>query len=222
MSDLLPPNSTALERALAAVGASATDLAVPIRELWDPDTCPLELLPWLAWAWSVDEWDDAWSEQQKRDTVRQALPVQRVKGTIGAVRRAVEALGVVVRVQEWFNQSPAGAPYTYRLLVEVDQEPLTQAGQASLLRIVENAKNLRSHLETVLLTVNSRTTLSAAVVTGIGVDLGVTYGAPRYADGTPALDLLTDAAEYGEASTVDALDRLHTLLHSTLTSPTYW
>ncbi|WP_349616225.1 phage tail protein I [Azotobacter salinestris] len=222
MSELLPPNSTALERALAAVGASATDLAVPIRELWDPDTCPLELLPWLAWAWSVDEWDDAWSERQKRDTVRSALPVQRIKGTIGAVRKAVSALGPEVRVQEWFAQDPPGQPYTFRLLVDIDQEGLTQNDQASLLRIVETTKNLRSHLETVLLTVSSQAGPRTAVVTGIGVDLGVTYGAPRYADSTPALDLLTDAAEYGEASTVGALDRLHTLLHSTLTTPTYW
>lgn len=222
MSELLPPNSTALERALAAVGASATDLAVPIRELWDPNTCPLELLPWLAWAWSVDEWDDAWSEQQKRETVRQALPVQRIKGTLGAVRKAVAALGPEVRVQEWFAQDPPGQPYTFRLLVDIDQEALTQNDQASLLRIVETTKNLRSHLETVLLNVSSQAGPRTAVVAGIGVDLGVTYGAPRYADGTPALDLLTDAAEYGEASTVGALDRLHTLLHDTLTTPNYW
>ncbi|SEI83320.1 phage tail protein, P2 protein I family [Azotobacter beijerinckii] len=222
MSDLLPPNSTALERALAEVGASATELPVPIRALWDPDACPLALLPWLAWAWSVDAWDDAWSEQQKRDTVRQALPVQRIKGTLGAVRKAVSALGPEVRVQEWFNQSPAGAPYTFRLLVDLDQDSLTQAEQAGLLKVVESAKNLRSHLDTVRLTATSQAGLRTAVVAGVGVDFGVTHRVLRYADGSPAFDLLTDAAEYGEASTAGALDDLHTLLHSTLTTPDYW
>jgi len=171
MSDLLPPNSTALERALAEVGATATDLSVPIRELWDPDTCPLALLPWLAWAWSVDEWSDAWSEQQKRDTVRQALPVQRIKGTIGAVRWAVSTLGVEVRVQEWFNQSPPGQPYTYRLLVDVDQGQLMQTDMAGILRIVENAKNLRSHLEQVQFAVRSPCTVYAAAVACVGNEI---------------------------------------------------
>lgn len=174
MSELLPPNSTALERALAAVGASATDLAVPIRELWDPDTCPLELLPWLAWAWSVDEWDDVWSEQQKRETVRQALPVQRVKGTIGAVKNALAALGFPVQVQEWFNQSPAGAPYTFRAFVEADQVPATQADLLKALRIIAATKNLRSHLESIQVQARSQTVLHVGAATLTGHDLTVT------------------------------------------------
>ncbi|TKD40705.1 phage tail protein I [Azotobacter chroococcum] len=174
MSDLLPPNSTALERAVAEVGASAADLPVPIRELWDPDTCPLALLPWLAWAWSVDEWSDAWSEQQKRDTVRQALPVQRIKGTIGAVRKAVAALGFPVEVQEWFNQSPAGDPYTFRAFVETDQIPATQADLLKTLRIIAATKNLRSHLTGIQVQARSQTVLQVGAATLTGHDLTVT------------------------------------------------
>ena len=138
---------------------------------------------------------------------------------VGAV--TLGALGLPARVQEWFNQTPAGAPYTFRLLLDVDQTPLTQADLVKILEVVERTKNLRSHLEVALLTITSVAAPSVAVVAGLGLDLGVSYSAPAYADGTPALDLLTDAAEYGEASTVAALDALHTLLHSTLT-PSYW
>lgn len=221
MSNLLPANSTELERAAAAAGAAAADLPVILRSLWHPEACPAKLLPWLAWAWSVDAWQDNWSERQKRDTIKQALEVQSIKGTIGAVRRALGALGLPARVQEWFNQTPAGAPYTFRLLLDADQTPLTQADLVKILEVVERTKNLRSHLEVALLTITSVAAPSVAVVAGLGLDLGVSYSAPAYADGTPALDLLTDAAEYGEASTVAALDALHTLLHSTLT-PSYW
>lgn len=221
MSSLLPPNSSALERAIAEAGIAAADLPVAIRALWDAETCPAALLPWLAWAWSADDWDDAWSERQKRETVKSALAVQRIKGTVGAVRNAIGALGFPVRVQEWFAQTPAGDPYTFRLLLDVDQEALSQASLRKILEVVESTKSLRSHLETALLSVVSRSTLTVAAVTGTGVELGVSFSSPSYADGTPALDLLTDAATHGEASTAAAIDSLHTLLHGKMT-PTYW
>lgn len=180
MSNLLPSNSSALERAAAQAGVQATDLPVILRSLWNPETCPLNLLPWLAWAWSVDDWSDDWSERQKRDTVKQALAVQRIKGTIGAVRRALGALGLPVRVQEWFNQTPAGQPYTFRLLLDVDQGALTKADLAKVLEVVANTKNLRSQLETVLLTVTSQAELTVATVTTLGSDLSVSgYQKPR-------------------------------------------
>lgn len=221
MFKLLPANATQLERAVAQAGAHISELPVIIRELWHPEGCPANLLPWLAWAWSVDAWQDDWSERQKRDTITQALAVQRAKGTIGAVTSALTALGVPARVQEWFSQNPAGAPYTFRLLLDVDQQPLTQAGLVKILEVVERTKNLRSHLEAALLSVTSRAAPSVAVVAGLGHDLAVRYSAPTYADGTPALDLLTDAAFHGEPSTVAAIERLHARLH-TVMPKAYW
>jgi len=221
MSSLLPPNSSDLERALAETGIAATDLPVAIRALWDAETCPAALLPWLAWAWSADDWDDAWSERQKRETVKSALAVQRIKGTVGAVRNALGALGFPVRVQEWFAQTPAGDPYTFRLLLDVDQEALSQANLRKILEVVESTKSLRSHLETALVSIVSRSALTVASVAGTGVDLGVTFSAPRYSDGAPALDLLTDAAQHSTASTVEAIDNLHARLHAVMPRA-YW
>ena len=66
MNDLLPPSATKQERALALATSRVSDVPLPIRTLWNPDTCPLELLPWLAWALSVDTWDPNWSESIKR------------------------------------------------------------------------------------------------------------------------------------------------------------
>ncbi|MFJ3259842.1 phage tail protein I [Pseudomonas sp. NPDC086581] len=180
MSSLLPHNSTVLERALDLVGAKAMDLPVMLRCLWNPETCPLNLLPWLAWAWSVDDWDDSWTERQKRDTVKAALSVQRIKGTLGAVKRALGALGVPARIQEWFNQTPAAAPYTFRLLLDINQTPMTKADLARVLAVVENTKNLRSHLETVLLTVTSSAQLHVAAAACLGSEISLSgYQAPR-------------------------------------------
>jgi phage tail P2-like protein len=92
--DLLPPNATKAERALSGTTSRISDVQILLRESWNPATCPVTLLPWLAWAYSVDEWDPNWSESEKRAVVEAAYNVQRVKGTIGSMRRALTAAGL--------------------------------------------------------------------------------------------------------------------------------
>ncbi|MCW2105183.1 UNVERIFIED_ORG: phage tail P2-like protein [Rahnella aquatilis] len=54
MSDrLLPVGSSALEVAAAEACAALENVPVPLRQLWDPLTCPAKFLPYLAWALSV-------------------------------------------------------------------------------------------------------------------------------------------------------------------------
>ncbi len=91
-SVLLPPNSLPLERAIAASGAGIDALPVPIRDLWNPWKCPAAVLPWLAWAVSVDDWDVNWGEDAKRQIIADSVTVHRHKGTRGAVRRALTNL----------------------------------------------------------------------------------------------------------------------------------
>lgn len=145
MSDLLPPNATALERAIS----DSIDRPVPvvISELWNPDTCPVALLPWLAWAMSVDEWDSNWTESQKRGAIKASLAVHQKKGTIGALRSALGALGYEISVHEWFDQVPPTDPYTFGLQVTVEQDGIpTSAAYDKVVAVAESAKNARSWL----------------------------------------------------------------------------
>jgi phage tail P2-like protein len=170
---LLPPNRSNLERAVSNSVAQIFDIPVPVRDVWNPDTCPTPLLPWLAQQFSVDTWDADWSEQQKRQVIRDSVFVHRHKGTIGAVRRALGSLGYDVQVQEWFNQTPLGKPYTFRLLLLADQYGIDQAGMRKILEVIESTKNLRSHLEEVLPTVKSAGNEFTASVTNIGSEVSV-------------------------------------------------
>ena len=88
MSDktLLPANATPLERALAQTILTLLDTPVPLNQLWDADTCPVSLLPYLASARSVDRWNANWPEEVKRRVVRDAFAVHQRKGTAGASR----------------------------------------------------------------------------------------------------------------------------------------
>jgi phage tail P2-like protein len=94
LPSLLPPNRTGQEHAIEQTQAARiAGMDVPVDRLWNPSTCPAALLPWLAWALSVDEWDDAWPEETKRRVIADSVTVHRVKGTVGAVRRALAAAG---------------------------------------------------------------------------------------------------------------------------------
>lgn len=108
----LPPNTTALERAIAVACAELVNVPVPLRELWNADRCPVALLPFLAWACSVDRWDDAWPESIKRGTIKASYFIHKHKGTIAAVRRVVESLGYLIRITEWWQTMPPGTPGT--------------------------------------------------------------------------------------------------------------
>lgn len=90
---LLPSNASAPETALDLATARLADVPLPIRPLWDPATIPADLLPWLAWGLSVDEWRPDWPEDRKRAVVASSIEVHRRKGTRAAVLQAVAAAG---------------------------------------------------------------------------------------------------------------------------------
>lgn len=93
MTSLLPPNTTPLERRLAEVAADLERADAPLDALWDAQRLPAHMLPWLGWAVGVDHWNRHWPEQAKRDAIDEAIPIRRLRGTVWAVRRALEVLG---------------------------------------------------------------------------------------------------------------------------------
>lgn len=92
MSDLLAPNASALERAVGKSGAVISNLPAPARHVRNPATCPANLLPFLAWELSVDEWNPGWGEDVRRAVIAASINIHRHKGTLGAVRRALAAI----------------------------------------------------------------------------------------------------------------------------------
>jgi phage tail P2-like protein len=146
MNSLLPPNATPQETAIEAATARIADVPVPNATLWNPATCPAALLPWLAWALSVDEWDGTWPEARQRAVIAASIGVHRRKGTRGAVVAALAAAEYETELVEWFADSPAAAPYTFRAVVDITDRSITEAIQDEIIRLIEATKNLRSHM----------------------------------------------------------------------------
>jgi phage tail P2-like protein len=117
---LLPPNATPLERAVEQTTARLSDVPVPIALIADPDRCPVALLPYLAWALSIDTWSADWPEAVKRARVRSAIAIQRRKGTAASVRDVVASFGGGVALREWWQTEPRGRPHTFDLVVSLD------------------------------------------------------------------------------------------------------
>lgn len=162
-SHLLPPNATQAERALseatARMGMSAVDIG--ISALWRPWDCPVYLLPWLAWALSVDEWNAAWDEQVKRQVIDGSIERRRKSGTVWALRQAIVAAGwpnakinerAIIRYNGQYiydGTQVYGSPEWAIFQVVLDDEPSPE-DIVKLTAVIDAYKNARSHLSALI------------------------------------------------------------------------
>lgn len=162
---LLPVNAVEAELAIEAATARLADVPLPLRDLWVPGACPEVVLPWLAWALSVDEWYSTWPADRRREVVSESVSIHRRKGTRAAVVDAVAAAGLGdAKVIE------AGAPNAYdgslthdgttthasadhwaQYSVVLDR-PLSIEQAAQARRIIVSVAPLRCHLKALTFT----------------------------------------------------------------------
>jgi phage tail P2-like protein len=92
-SSLLPENQTKLEQNLEQVFGENLPSHLGIKTLWNIDTIPINLLGVLAWSLSVDDWQDNWPENVKRQTIKDSYLTHAHKGSVWAVKKALESVG---------------------------------------------------------------------------------------------------------------------------------
>ena len=172
MVSLLPPNATPLEQALEAVTARISAVPLPTRPLIDPNTCPETLLPWLAWALSMDDWSPDWPVQVKRAQLANAVTMHRSKGTARCLHQVVELFGGHVSLREWWQNDPPGQPHTFEMVLTVSgaDGPANRAHYVDdVIAAVRRVKPLRSHF------VFTQGLSSTASIGVIGASAAVTY-----------------------------------------------
>jgi len=87
---ILPNNATAFEKSLEE---AANFPQLPIDELADlvnPWKIDARYLPWLAYRFCIEIWQDHWPEEKKRSVIARALELQRIKGTEKGLRDYVK------------------------------------------------------------------------------------------------------------------------------------
>lgn len=198
MRSLLPLNSTPLELGIEATFAETT--LIPLRALYNPDSCPEHFLPHLAWAWSVDRWDPAWPEPVKRAAIKASFYIHKHKGTIGALRRVVEPLGYLIEVLEWWQTVPEGVPGTFALKVGVLDTGITEEMYLELERLIDDAKPVSRQLTGLAISLETQGDLNIAASLYEGDEIDVYPPVMRDIEVTGRFGVV------GREHTIDTLD----------------
>ena len=197
---LLPGNSTPLERQAAVALAQIQRVPIPLRLLWNPDLCPLAVLPYLAWSFSVDRWDSTWSEPTKRAAIRAAYYIHSRKGTAGALRRVVEPLGYLIEIIEWWQTAPNGEPGTFALKVGVLDTGITEEMYQELTFLIDDAKPRSRHLTGLAISLETRGLLGVGVTVYEGDEINV------YPPTQHDIEVTGYLGAVGREHTIDTLD----------------
>ncbi|MEE4079939.1 phage tail protein I [Pseudomonas viridiflava] len=198
MTSLLPLNSVSLELAIEVATDETTQ--IPLRTLYNPQTCPAHLLYHLAWAWSVDRWDENWSESVKRAAISASFYIHQHKGTIGAIRRAVEPLGYLIDVQEWWQTAPLGTPGTFALKVGVLDTGITEEMYQELTFLIDDAKPVSRHMLELAISLETTGRFYIGVSVSEGDEIDVYPPVPRDIEVSGHMGL------GGRETTIDTLD----------------
>nr|WP_255460932.1 phage tail protein I [Novosphingobium sp. ERN07] len=147
----MPPNATSGERALETAMRSGIDLSA-VGDLWNPATCPADVLPFLAWGLAISHWDAGWTESQKRTAVAGAIPFHQIKGTRAAAEEVLARFHPLLDIVEWWEANPRREPFTFEVRAPagpegIDASFLTTETAEAIIRDVAAAKNARSHFD---------------------------------------------------------------------------
>lgn len=158
------------------------------------------ILEHLAWGLNI-EGDEGWlladTDVKKRDLIKNAVAIQRNKGTKFAVQKALELVGLSATIEEWYEYG--GAPYNFRIIIDGAQSYTPE--QLNLLdRYVVKNKNVRSWAET---TISSELASDIYVATAAVIDDEVTIYPQPYVQ--PELDALVQryAVVFNEHQSVE-------------------
>lgn len=139
---ILPASSSAVERAVLAAELARIAMVDPtvIVSIWNPVTCPAALLPWLAMGVSVDVWSNDWPEATKRAVIAASPMVHRLKGTLGAVRRALAAFDLETRVIEWWQDGSRRGTFRVEIVYRNGGPVFDMPTQGFAIQAVDAAK----------------------------------------------------------------------------------
>ncbi|UCM51907.1 phage tail protein I [Aeromonas dhakensis] len=156
--DLLPPSATRLEHLTAAALAYHLTPEV-ITSTRFADTCPTPLLPWLAWARSVDWWELAESEDQQRALIKASFRLHQRKGTPWAIKEALNVLGfgdstIIERATgrrydgtlSYNGNEPHGDPTRWAVYRVILTRPVTTEQANRIKRLLAEMAPARCHL----------------------------------------------------------------------------
>lgn len=129
--------------------SSETDLPSIYYNL---DKLTSEQLDHLAYSWDAAVWRQSWKLEIKRSVIKNIILDKRKLGTLGAVKGAIETIGSVTEIKEWWQEEPKGTPHTFKVIARLNsyEGVLDTELQEDLIGLIDDAKPVRSHYDFIM------------------------------------------------------------------------
>jgi len=178
--DIVPPSIAGDPQVKAMMTAIDPELQSVSRDIGETliisriDELPEEVIDLLAWQWHVDFYELARTLEMKRAAVKESIAWHRKKGTVWAIEKALEMLGIKGTVIEWWK-IPGAAPYTFAVEAEITDNywtlfPGSKDAASAARHAVISSKSTRSGL--IYLTVTIRQDLDLQLYLGMATMRG--------------------------------------------------
>lgn len=109
-------------------------------------------------------WINCKTVEEKRNLIKNSLNLHRYKGTKYALVRVLDILGLNGEVSEWFEYE--GNPYYFKVSLTSFSFSSDNKLLNNLIDLINEYKNVRSHLESIELNIASKTDNKAGVALG--------------------------------------------------------
>lgn len=111
-----------------------------------------EVLNHLAVQFDLSVWRDSWPLSLKRSVIKTAITDKRKKGTLSAVKKALESLGSACSIVEWWQQTPEGTPGTFKIYATQSEYEgvISDQLQEDIIAMVDDVKPASRHYDLVL------------------------------------------------------------------------
>lgn len=111
-----------------------------------------EQLDHMAAAWDASVWRQSWPIQIKRRILNNVILEKRKRGTLGAVKKAIETIASFTSLTEWWQETPKGTPHTFKVIASLNHYDgvLATELQEDLFALINDAKPVRSHYDFIL------------------------------------------------------------------------
>lgn len=157
LKDIIPSSISGdknIQAILKAVDPQLQEVSQNIREAFIVSRIhelPENVIDLLAWQWHVDFYEPDLPLETKRALVLDSIRWHRKKGTKAAIVNALEKLGFVPTIKEWYEPELGTEPHTFSVRGyykddHVNVDFLGEDTEGILTRIIELTKPARSHM----------------------------------------------------------------------------
>lgn len=174
---LLPPVLAGDERfqTLGKLAARISDIDRSPVLVYLVDQVNASALPHLAEQLHLlgEGWQFARDDDERRKLLKRAVELHRYKGTPWAIQQVLETLALSGQISEWFQYG--GQPYHFKINVDLSTRGIDEATFDTLVALITEYKNVRSHLELLSLSLVNRSPVPSIAAATLGGEVATVY-----------------------------------------------